>query len=212
LVVSLPHLKASKAPKYRVPCSQPWKDPFRNIARGWGPIPWTLWLRRRIGLFGKGVVSTEARDCKAAMRDPTVRQDPSRSECAFTLGQPWDRLSLHFGGFQFYHRLGPLLVEKGRVIRLKGSPWARHPPVGELCQSRVTPHPISRRGRAPSVSGERRRRRRVDPSARGNRVGGFRRFPPAGPWCNLVSRREPPPTQQPWVNSKEICPSPHLTS
>jgi hypothetical protein len=56
LVVSLPHLRASKAPKYRVPCSEPWEDPFRNIARGWGPIPWTLWLRGRFGLFGSGAV------------------------------------------------------------------------------------------------------------------------------------------------------------
>jgi hypothetical protein len=37
-----------------------------------------------------------------AMRETTsVCSDPSRSECASTPGQPWDRLSLHLEGFSF---------------------------------------------------------------------------------------------------------------
>src|ERR1019366_1924067 len=39
-------------------------------------------------------------------RDPTLDQDPSRSESASTPGRSWDRLSPPVGGLQLYQRLG----------------------------------------------------------------------------------------------------------
>ena len=62
MISGLPVPPIIRAPKYVLPCSEPWKDPFRNIARGWESIPWTLWLRMRFGLFGSGVISCQARE------------------------------------------------------------------------------------------------------------------------------------------------------